>query len=586
MNKIENQSMGRCGFVWFVGVVEDRIDPLKLGRLRVRALGWHTEDKSLIPTEDLFWAYPHNTLNWNKGMNGLGFSPNGPVEGCWVYGYWKDSEGCQDPQITNVLIGIPQTPDLPCIGFQDPGPPIHDLSSSPRKVMARYYPNDGSGAQLIDESSGSNYPRVTHPWGTVVGESDTNRLARAELVDDTIIGVRNRQLDVHIPIALAHTAPTRQWNEPMSTYNAAYPYNNVYESESGHIVEIDDTPGAERIHLYHRSGTYMEIQGGIDGDFVMKVVGKRFEVTMEQSYSHFQNNCNITVDGETNIYCRSDANVQIDGNLTLDVGGNVTEHVQGNWDTEILGNRTTNIGGSDVLSVDIDYNLKVGNNINESAGDILDLAAGVILAGDAPQIFWNSGFGAPQLPDVPLVPPFPPPLGFVETRYETGPDPAAEVQSDVTPIVCASIASTIITALFTLTALPGTPLPPNVLNALVMAFNPVSASGLTNLATPFAAIPSGSVDTLSSSLNTLPSSSLSALAASLGNLSTGITAGTIPATGLSNLSSSLSNLSPAALSNLNNSLASMSPAAIAGLLSSFNGVSPATLSALLNALNG
>ena len=49
----DNYFMGLDGFVWFTGVVEDRYDPDKLGRVRVRCLGYHTESKELIPTEDL-----------------------------------------------------------------------------------------------------------------------------------------------------------------------------------------------------------------------------------------------------------------------------------------------------------------------------------------------------------------------------------------------------------------------------------------------------------------------------------------------------------------------------------------------------
>ena len=50
--------MGRDGFIWFAGVVEDRQDPLKLGRVRVRCLGYHTDDRNVLPTEDLPWAFP------------------------------------------------------------------------------------------------------------------------------------------------------------------------------------------------------------------------------------------------------------------------------------------------------------------------------------------------------------------------------------------------------------------------------------------------------------------------------------------------------------------------------------------------
>ena len=48
--------MGSEGFVWFYGVVEDRKDPLFLGRVKARCIGFHTDDKTLIPTEDLPWA--------------------------------------------------------------------------------------------------------------------------------------------------------------------------------------------------------------------------------------------------------------------------------------------------------------------------------------------------------------------------------------------------------------------------------------------------------------------------------------------------------------------------------------------------
>ena len=44
------------GFVWFLGVVEDRDDPIQLGRVRVRCYGYHTDDKSESPTKDLPFA--------------------------------------------------------------------------------------------------------------------------------------------------------------------------------------------------------------------------------------------------------------------------------------------------------------------------------------------------------------------------------------------------------------------------------------------------------------------------------------------------------------------------------------------------
>ena len=57
-NEDSKDFAGKNGFIWWVGVVEDRQDPLKLGRCRVRCIGWHAEDKMRLPTEHLPWAMP------------------------------------------------------------------------------------------------------------------------------------------------------------------------------------------------------------------------------------------------------------------------------------------------------------------------------------------------------------------------------------------------------------------------------------------------------------------------------------------------------------------------------------------------
>lgn len=374
--RAEPNSMGEI-FSWWKGVVEDRHDPLMIGRLRVRILGIHTEDKTLIPTDALFWAHTYQDTT-SAGMNGIGRSPTGIVEGSWVFGFFNDSISKQDPVVLGVIPGIPQAGAQSAYGFSDPGAPFHDPASSPRKIAQRSYPNDGTGAQCQDEAQASTYPRTAHPLGCVAGEPDTNRLARGEKTEDTIIGVRNENLDKSIPIAPSTPSPSRQWSEPKSPYAAQYPFNHVFESESGHVFEIDDTPGAERLHFWHRSGTFVEIQGGKDGDFVLKVAGKRFEVTMEQSYAHYQNTANVTVDGECNIYCRSNANLQVDGNLNVNVGGDVTEKVKGNYITDIEGHRIVRVGGTEELDIQGSRTTRVGN------GDMLDVQgdAAVTVSGD------------------------------------------------------------------------------------------------------------------------------------------------------------------------------------------------------------
>ena len=76
-----------------------------------------------------------------------------------------------------------------------------------------------------------------------------------------------------------------RWKEPqpISLYGAVYPYNHVQLSESGHLIEIDDTPNNERLHRYHRTGTYEEI--GSLGQRVVKVVNENFHMGLNNDYT-------------------------------------------------------------------------------------------------------------------------------------------------------------------------------------------------------------------------------------------------------------------------------------------------------------
>ena len=49
--------LGKDDFVWWIGVVEDNLDPVLLGRVKVRIFGHHSEKyKEEIETVDLPWA--------------------------------------------------------------------------------------------------------------------------------------------------------------------------------------------------------------------------------------------------------------------------------------------------------------------------------------------------------------------------------------------------------------------------------------------------------------------------------------------------------------------------------------------------
>ena len=95
---------GRDGFIWWIGVVEDRGDPAALGRVRVRVFGYHTEDKTKLPTGDLPWAFCIQPAN-SASSGGIGTSPTSSIEGTWVIGFWRDPDFMQEPMVLGTLPG-------------------------------------------------------------------------------------------------------------------------------------------------------------------------------------------------------------------------------------------------------------------------------------------------------------------------------------------------------------------------------------------------------------------------------------------------------------------------------------------------
>ena len=91
--------------IFWTGVVENRFDPLKLGRCQVRVFGLHTADKADLLTEDLPWAYPILPIT-SAGMSGIGHAPIGPVEGTWLLIIFRDKEN-QQPLMLGSMGGVP-----------------------------------------------------------------------------------------------------------------------------------------------------------------------------------------------------------------------------------------------------------------------------------------------------------------------------------------------------------------------------------------------------------------------------------------------------------------------------------------------
>jgi len=473
--------MGRDGFIWFIGVVEDRNDPLELGRVRVRCLGYHTDDLSAIPTSSLPWAHVmHPTTD--PSMHGMGTTPSFLVEGGYVCGFFRDVGEHQQPVVIGTLPGIPESSggkeNTYSKGFNDPrhknsnqtnvnggkdyAMPYDDETFNPtdrlkdiggeiegeiKKEVRPDYGKESYGPYPLggfvngkDDKDGV-FSRAS---GHTFGESDTNRLARGSghgvlLAKDNaytsyvmlphsdqtpseadpfssddiprnsgidIYGNRVKKDDVFLdnaglystmagkstgpnvnprisfinensdindtashPIPAAGgpqtvdasrtedkinplmnkddpTLTNEKWNEPRTTdvnkngrprYAAKYPYNHVFESESGHIKEFDDTPGSERIHEYHTSGTFYEIDA--DGTKHTRVVGNNYEIIAGTNFVNIKGDVNLTIESNCKTYIKGDWNIQVDGNKYETIGGNAHETIGGNHVSLIKGER-------------------------------------------------------------------------------------------------------------------------------------------------------------------------------------------------------------------------------------------------------
>lgn len=251
INKDAFAGSKQFGFIWWFGVVEDRKDPLKMGRCRVRIVGWDSGSLADSPVSSLRWAIVSLPVN-----NSNVYSPK---EGDKVIGFFLDGENAQQPIILGIIPHIPLEVARKQTGFYD-SRNQNEVNTGPSKP----------GEQK------TNYPRL-------IDEPTVSRLAR-------------NQSDYPHPSLETKKTQKASSFELDSSYNAQYPYNNAIESESGHAIEIDDTPGAERLHFYHRTGSYQEYRP--DGSVQTKTAKDKYDAVGNDSKEYVKGTKTVKVDGD------------------------------------------------------------------------------------------------------------------------------------------------------------------------------------------------------------------------------------------------------------------------------------------------
>ncbi len=258
----------------YYGIVENIYDPKKLGRVQVRVLGVHDANKEAIPTEALPWSLVSGPTT-SPGISGVGHS-SFLLQGAWVVGVFLD----KDSQDFLVLGSLPTE----------------------------------SGVEFGNTEFGFTDPNGQYPRNTSEEDNNLRARGRPDPNDYEVQGVY----------------------QPRSSYAPQYPYNHVYESESGHLKEYDDTPGAARIRERHNSGTYYEVQPG--GSKIERVVADNYELILGDDTIEVKGNVNIIVSEDVNLSCA--------GNVTANVGKNVDFLVNGDVNGEVRGNIAMRVGAN------------------------------------------------------------------------------------------------------------------------------------------------------------------------------------------------------------------------------------------------
>jgi len=385
-------------FAWWQGVVEDRNDPEQFGRYRVRIIGYHTLDKAILPTESLPWAIPMQPVT-SAAISGVGISPTGLVEGSAVIGFFVDGEEGQIPVVMgsfgvedNVPTpdGKPESPEaLAERGFYDP------TGTYPRRKELRISEDEGFadavkgmvsdglggvldadgnkltgdaegvdevdvGKNILEEASSSRLSRTPEKHYSLKAKRDSRITKIPRGYASKISGWNNKELpfehdngDEKVKVNPGTYEPT-YWDEPhpqgVEESVSKYPYNHVRESESGHVFEVDDTPGAERIHEFHTAGTFREIQP--DGTKVEKIVGDDYIIDLKNKHMYVGGNFDLTVEGDYNI----------------NVKGNKYEHVSGHSYNTVMGNRLNKMQGHELIDTESTYHLITVGNFNCQVG--------------------------------------------------------------------------------------------------------------------------------------------------------------------------------------------------------------------------
>ena len=146
-----------------------------------------------------------------------------------------------------------------------------------------------------------------------------------------------------------------------------FPFNQVDETPSGHSIEMDDTPGGERILIRHNLGSGVELRA--DGSVLISALNNKIEVTGGDQTVIVEGHGNLVYNGNLNLKVSGNMSVEVGGDYNLDVAGNSTENIGRNYKKQVTGDTVEH-------HLRTKYEKILGNNVSMKLSDDRDIVKG------------------------------------------------------------------------------------------------------------------------------------------------------------------------------------------------------------------
>jgi hypothetical protein len=118
------------------------------------------------------------------------------------------------------------------------------------------------------------------------------------------------------------------FGEPTAPAAPQYPWNRTWTSLS-HLIEMDDTPGAERVNIESKGGAFVEMDK--NGSMVKRAPADMHEYAGMNGYYGYAGSLNHSANGPINSYAGTDQNQHANGNLSVKVGNDGVLEINGSY---------------------------------------------------------------------------------------------------------------------------------------------------------------------------------------------------------------------------------------------------------------